>query len=248
MSNEPFFIVGAPRSGTTHLRNLLRLSPRLECPEETHLFRWSAPFGSPRFNQYYRKSKLFEEHRKLDGIDDFSFHHTLNTAHDRRMTMDWYGSEYLKRRGNPNGRWFEKTPQHNYGILLISEMYAESRFIHIHRHPLNVVASLMEGKVMPKHSFWGAVNSWLENAMIIKQYRRGSPERILDVSYEEFGDDPALIVRRILEFVDEDPETMPWRNIKAHPEKNKYKKVLTTEQIQGVMDATQLYREEYGYN
>src|SRR5690606_22254663 len=70
--NIPFFILGAPRSGTTLLRDLLREHPRLECPEETHFFRWSDPFASPKFISHY-KTKLFKTHRKMDQISEMNF-------------------------------------------------------------------------------------------------------------------------------------------------------------------------------
>ena len=42
----PFFVLGCVRSGTTMLRDALRMHPHLACPEETHFFRWGEPFGS----------------------------------------------------------------------------------------------------------------------------------------------------------------------------------------------------------
>ena len=49
--NTPFFVLGCVRSGTTLLRDILRQHPRLESPEETHFFRWSDPYGSPRYEK-----------------------------------------------------------------------------------------------------------------------------------------------------------------------------------------------------
>jgi len=139
--DTPFFIVGSPRSGTTLLRDLLREHPRLECPEETHFFRWADPFGSPKFTTHY-KTKLFREHRALDKIPEFDFDLMLKYAHSREHLAYDYGRNYLKVRGKPEARLYDKTPQNVYGIFLINAIYPNARFIHIYRNPLNVVASL----------------------------------------------------------------------------------------------------------
>ncbi len=247
MSNEPFFILGAPRSGTTMLRDALRLHSRLECPEETHIFRWGDPFGTQMFYRHYKGSKLFAKHREMDGIDNFGFHYTMQHCPSRRKLMDWYGREYLAARGNPEGRWFEKTPQNVYGILLLAESYPDAKFVHIHRHPLNVVSSLVEGVVMRKHDILGAISSWNESAMILRQFRKIDQQRVLDVPYEGFTAEPGVWVSKILEFVDEDVASINLKKLQTHREKNKYAKVLTQEQIVVVLQATEDYRADYGY-
>lgn len=247
MKNDPFFIIGAPRSGTTILRDVLRLHPRLECPEETHFFRWTDPYRSPRYRQHYAHSKLFARHREIDGIKNFPFHVTLQKGISRGQMQDWYGREFLKVRGNPDGRWFDKTPQNVYGILLLSEYYPRARFIHLHRNPLNVVASLVEGKVMPPHDLLGAINWWLETMMIMRQYKACNAERVLDVSYEQFTDRAAEVTKSILQFIDEPDSAMPYDKIHVHREKNKYRQVLDDSEVEKVLKMTEAYRPEYGY-
>ena len=88
--NTPFFLVGCVRSGTTLLRDLLRAHPRLECPEETHFFRWADPFGSARYRRMYVNSGLMKRHRELDGVDEYTFRYTLNVAKNRREMMEAY--------------------------------------------------------------------------------------------------------------------------------------------------------------
>src|SRR5262245_40208202 len=133
--NTPFFILGCVRSGTTMLRDFLRLHSRLECPEETHFFRWADPFGSPRYDRNYIAMKIFDQHRKMDGISNPEFFEAKDQANDRKEISDAYGRMYLKARNNEVGRWFDKTPQNIYGIFLISHLYPDAKFIHIHRHP-----------------------------------------------------------------------------------------------------------------
>jgi len=66
--NAPFFIVGCVRSGTTMLRDVLRRHPNLTAPEETHLFRWTEPFGTEAYMRGVRSNAVLKRHREMDGI------------------------------------------------------------------------------------------------------------------------------------------------------------------------------------
>lgn len=253
----PFFIVGCVRSGTTLLRNMLCLHERLECPQETHLFRWAEPFGSPEYNRNYKKAELFKIHRKQDGIRDFDFHYNLGYQFTRTGLMNWYGRTYLQQRGNPGGRWFEKTPQHVYNLLLLSEAYPEAKFVHLVRNPLNVVVSIMRGEVMPAMHLHGALNYWLEAAMILSQYRKLAPDRLLEIRYEDLVRDPDPQIVDILNFIGEPLEQFPFKRVsgvgsartvvRKRKLKDNYTKHLKPDQIEQVITYTEPYFSAYGY-
>lgn len=245
--NTPFFILGCVRSGTTMLRDLLRKHPRLECPEETHFFRWAEPFGSPTFINKYR-SKLLRKHRELDGVNEFDFFATLKFALSRKNLSDIYGNLYLEQKGCVDGRWFDKTPQNVYGALLLTASYPDAKFIHIYRNPLNVVASLMEGKVMPKHGLAGAVSYWNESMMILQEFKKLYPEKLLEIKYEDLTSDPMPHLSGMLEFLSEDSSLLEDLSHVTHPEKNKYKKKLTAEQIEVIIELTEPWFSQYGYS
>lgn len=244
--NMPFYILGCPRSGTTLLRDLLREHPRLECPEETHFFRWSDPFGSPKYASHY-KTKVMKHHRELDGISEFEFAVGLERAHSREHMAYAYGELYLERLKKPDARLYDKTPQNVYGIFLINAIYPKAKFIHIYRNPLNVVTSLMEGKVMPAHTLRGAVNSWIECMLLIDQFKKFRPELLLEVCYEDLSLNPDVHLKQILEFVDEDPALLPSQKSKTHKEKNKYMEKLDKQEIEIVLEKCEPYLSRYGY-
>lgn len=248
LSNTPFFILGAPRSGTTLLRNMLRLHDRLACPEETHFFRWADAFGTERFERHYQGSNLFSRHRDMDDIPTIDFFLALHNSRTRKELADWYGERMLEIKGIPDGRWFDKTPQNSYGVLLLAEAYPDARFIHIHRNPLNVVASLKSGRVMPAHTLDAAINSWLEPVMILRQFRRIAAERIMDVSYETLVDAPRPLLEDIFQYIGECASGLPWAEISTHPEKNRYLDVLTASEIDRVLEQTEGYRQDLGYD
>lgn len=242
----PFFILGCVRSGTTLLRDLLREHPRLECPEETHFFHWGDPFGTPRFASYYN-SKAFQQHRALDWISDEEFAALLQSCESREHLAYAYGQRFLQQIGREGARLFDKTPQNVYGLFLIHAVYPDARFIHIHRHPLNVVASLKEGKVMPPQTLWGAINYWKESALLLDQFRRYRPDLLLDVPYENLVTDPDATLAGILGFVGEDSALLPSQAGKTRPEKNRYREQLSAAEIRLVLDRCEPFASRYGY-
>lgn len=244
--NTPFFILGCVRSGTTMLRDLLRRHPRLECPEETHFFRWAEPYGSPNYIAKY-KQKLLQKHRELDGINEFDFFVALKLCKTRKELMDFYGGRYLELMNNPSGRWFDKTPQNVYGLLLLSGYYPDAKFIHIYRNPLNVVTSLLEGKVMPKHGLIGGISYWNESMIMFEQFKKLCPDRILEVRYESLTENPVKYIAEMLDFLGEDASLMEDISHLTHPEKNKYKQLLEQEDVEIIRDMTEPYFSRYGY-
>jgi len=247
--STPFFILGCVRSGTTLLRDILRQHPRLESPEETHFFRWSDPYGSPRYNKNYIGAKLFKDHRELDGISDEEFHGCRAMARDRKDMSDFYGKYYLAAQNNIHGRWFDKTPQNVYCILLLGYMYPTAKFIHIYRNPLNVVSSLKEGKVMAKHDTKGGVNYWMESMIMINEYKKmpGGADRFIEIKYEDMVSSPKKHIDSIFEFIKEDPSLMDYSKVSTHKEKDKYKKNLSDVEIEYVKKLTEPFRSMYGY-
>lgn len=247
-SNSPFFILGCVRSGTTLLRDLLRLHPRLECPEETHFFRWPDPYASPRFMHPYTKNKIIMKQRGMDGISEEEFAQLIRTSYSRKELAEGYGQLYLEKQGNSHGRWFDKTPQNIYGILLISQMIPDARFIHIYRNPLNVTASLLLGEVLSSDGIVDAINYWYEPMAIMQQYKQIAQERVIEISYEDLTTEPQSTLGAILKFVGENVDELILPRDMVHPERNKYMEVLTEEQVKDVKQYCMPYYREYGYS
>lgn len=245
--DAPFFIAGCARSGTTLLRQVLVRHPRLECPEETHFFRWPDPLGSPRFLRAL-DTRLLRRHRELDGISESEFREVLAAAANRRELAEGYARLYLRKRGNPEGRWFDKTPQHVYGLLLLRAAFPGSPIVHLHRHPLNVVASLLEGRVMPPQPFVSAVNYWVESMQILARFREAWPTRLIELSYEALTGRPRETVAALLSRLGEDPGLLKIPARLVRPERNRYAAVLSPAQVEQVLEASAPWRERFGYD
>lgn len=247
--DTPFFILGCVRSGTTLLRDILREHPRLESPEETHFFRWADPYGSPRYNKNYIGTKLFESHRELDQISLAEFNGVLALARNKKEISDYYARLYLKNNHKYKSRWFDKTPQNIYGVSLLNYMYPNAKFIHIYRHPYNVVSSLKEGKVMAKHDVKGGINYWLESMIMFNEFKKmpGLEGRIFELKYEDMVANPKQDIIELLQFLNEDPELFDFSKVKTHKEKDKYKKILTETEVSYIKEMCEPYFSHYGY-
>ena len=244
---SPFFILGCARSGTTLLRNVLRMHSSLVCPEETHFFRWGFPFASDEFFNIVHDDPTLKFHRELDRISGENFARIYETAESLKELQSGYAEALPEWRVASKHRWFDKTPQNVYGMLLISGMYPDAKFIHMHRHPLNVVASLKQGKVMPKHTVLAGINMWLEAATIVAEYDKAWPARVINVSYERLTDNPQSELESVLGFISEPWEDQLLQKVAIHPERNQYEAVLTEQEIAQVRRLLKEQMAAYGY-
>lgn len=232
---EPFFVVGAPRSGTTLLRDLLRQHPILECPEETSFYRWSDSFGTKAYTRTYRRNAVVCEHREKDGFSNKEFWEIYQKAKTRRQLQDLYMEQFIIKRGNPDGRWFEKTPQHSAGLLRLLCDYPDARIIHLYRSPLNVVASIKEGNTVGPQNVRGAANIWLEAVQGAQLVSQQWPDKIYQVRYEDMTVSPESVIAGILDFVKVPPFTAFPAEPRVWPMNLRYLERLKSREVDKVL-------------
>lgn len=216
------------------LRNILRLHPNLACPEETHFYRQASPFGSTEYVNFLKYNGTLIRHREMDKINEDEFGKLLSTSSTRRELIVQYMGLFAARNKPQATRWFEKTPQHFYGLPLLANDFPGARFIHIVRDPISVASSLKtatarsQGRVIGA-SVLEACNYWNEAAGIIRTLKLALGERLFEIRYEDFCADPQGGSSRILEFLDE-----PFDRIDGLPVREKSYSadpVLTAEEV-----------------
>jgi hypothetical protein len=202
----PIFIVGAPRSGTTLLRNALNRHSRIALCRETefrhYVYRRRAAFGplSDRRN----RERVVQQYLALERI-----RRTLLDLGDLAECLMEEGDSYsalfssmlrFYMRAHCKQRWGEKTPDHAFFAETLLEWYPGATVIHILRDPRDVVASLMDMPAFP-NSALGNANLWITFNRAAASANR-QPGYIL-VKYEDFVADPERELRRLCGFIGE---------------------------------------------
>lgn len=205
-SQGPVFIVGAPRSGTTLLRNTLNRHPALAICRETQFFHYvyrrRKAFGSLAVEENRRR--LLQQYLSLDRLRRTR----LDLAALERCLLE-EGTSYpdlfasllrFYMRVHGKQRWGEKTPGHARFTETLFEWYPDATVIHIVRDPRDVVASLMDMPFFP-NNIVGNANLWLTHNRSARrsQHRSG----YLLVRYEKLVTDSEGELRRICDALGE---------------------------------------------
>ena len=247
MKNSPFFIVGCVRSGTTLLRDVLRNHPHLAAPEETHFFRWAEPFGGIPYRKAVSDNRILKRHREMDGIEESEFQMILDQSISRADLCQRYMRLYIEKNKPGAHRWFDKTPQNVYGAALIAGELPTAKFIHIVRHPLDVVSSLRIGTIVKVQNLVAACNYWNEAAEIIQVVKRAYPDRVYEVRYEDFTRTLLPEIKKMLLFLGENFDREYFKDINTVPIQHNHKELFSDEEIVQIKLLCQRWGAHYGY-
>jgi hypothetical protein len=182
------FVVGAARSGTTWLMELLRHHPDVAAvPAESHLFDL---FLEPNLRMFDDMKRPGSRRRLMASV-------VSNADFERacRCFADVVFEAILRR--NPGARIIvEKSPPHALHWPSILRIVPGARFIHIVRDPRSVVASLIAASRVPFGRDWAprdaadAAGFWATHVVAGLRLQVSHPRRCLTVRYERLLTDP----------------------------------------------------------
>ncbi|HTR34716.1 MAG TPA: sulfotransferase [Bryobacteraceae bacterium] len=200
VTKPPVFIVGAPRSGTTLLLNMLNRHASLAIARETQFQRMvyarRKAFGDltdPRNRQRLVREYLSTKRFQRLGIETSKLaDRLLQDATDYRAFFTLLLEHYAQSQGK--SRFGEKTPYHADFAETLCEWYPGAVILHLVRDPRDVVASLQR---MPwaSHSVLNNARVWL-NLNRSAQRSRHRPG-YLEVRYEALVTKPERELARI---------------------------------------------------
>lgn len=171
------FVVGARRSGTNWLQQLLTLHPQVAAvPSETYLFWDAVPalqarvqhglFSSTKTGLTYMPREDF-----LDGVRDFCDRLFVNLRE-----AGGAGASYL----------VERTPWHARRVDVINAVYPDAAVLHIIRDPREVSASLVAQEWGPA-GYAEAAQEWVD---CIREARAAGHPRYREIRQEDLSNDP----------------------------------------------------------
>lgn len=214
MRSQPLVIIGAPRSGTTFLCNVLNQHPQIHLTDESRVFVLLKDFIEVRSN---RPDLIGRDFR-----DRF-------VAFARNSLGEWVERFYREVLGVTAPIWGDKHPPYADPTLLSGRKGAEPRlprsgsalrlirsclphakFIHIHRDPLQVAHSLVR-------KGWAAsiddgVEVWRQYVgEIVEFFGETDRDRHLTIAYRDLLEAPELVSSTIGRFL----RLPEWRSIEA---------------------------------
>jgi len=216
LPQDPVFIVGYPRSGTTLLQGLLSTQPGFYSFPETHYFdviykelkldwrgRVRADCLAPLFSQIREKTSLRIEPPWEEWVRELVQHHQLTPKTLLECIVLGFLLERHAAQALQQGyRWVEKTPVHFRHIDRIKDFYPASRILFILRHPVPAVFSRIR-KFPFNRDFSPALLAERWNGMIrnLETARHRYPADIFVIRYEDLTADPGQVMGGVVEFL-----------------------------------------------
>ncbi|MEB3359570.1 MAG: sulfotransferase [Synechococcales bacterium] len=187
--SQPFFLVGAERSGTTVLRLMFDHHPQIAwCNEFEYAVDQVSPNGQwPDLANYYA---WLETHRIFQATG-FSI--------DKALEYPELVNSFLVQKRDRTGKPVVGATVHRHFDRLL-HVWPEARFIHIIRDGRDVARSCIgmgwAGNV------WCGVDRWLEAEQLWESLQRSlTPDRYIELTYEELIANPKETLMRLSEFL-----------------------------------------------
>ena len=213
LNQNPIFIVGFPRSGTTLLQSLLSQQKNLYSFQETHFF----CNVINKINYNGNKSIKLESLEKTFKIISIKTGHNFNDisqnnisllAHKKELTIkilfEFLVFDLLKKQNKNNEiskmRWIEKTPGHLFQMEMIHSLYDNAKFIEIIRDPLNSIASVKK-KLVPDESYFYLAKRWRYGRKVFRDFSKRFPNNTISIKYEELIKNPGKEIIRVCNFL-----------------------------------------------
>lgn len=205
----PFFILGAPRSGTSLLGRMLGSHPALAMPDEIKLFETFLPllplYGDLR--QPKRLRRLVEDMlgwrwvRRLPDPPPVEAVLARVARHDLPGVIEALLAAWAAGQGKE--RWGDKTPSNLYFWPLIAGAFPGSPIIHILRDGRDVVLSQIQAPFGPK-TVAGAAERWVRFVSEIRAIGDQAGSRpYVEIRYEDLLARPEATIGRVLEALGE---------------------------------------------
>jgi len=186
-SDEPIFIVGLQRSGSTLIEQILASHPAIEATSELMAMQ-----------------HLWEEHVARSAGDPFA---ALATLKPEIFTA--IGEEYLARTrafrqlGRP--RFIDKLPANWMNVGLIRLALPNAKIVDARRHPLGSGWSNFKQHYATGVTFSYSLDSigafYADYIRMMRHFDAVQPGAILHVIHERLVDDPEAEIRRMLDFL-----------------------------------------------
>ncbi len=217
--DNPFFIVGSGRSGSTLLRLILNRHPNLCIPPESwFLLPLEARFGlnsALSRNEISKACEMVIHHRRWPDFDipaaEFSQHVADRGVNSILGLSDTFFAIHCDRAGK--FRWGDKTPPYVKIVPQLLELYPKAKIVYLVRDGRDVAMSFTNARWHGPGA-WANTREWIESVQQFASLSR-RPElltRIIRVVYEDLVENSERVTRQVCEFLGESyyPNMLEW--------------------------------------
>jgi hypothetical protein len=228
---KPFFVVSAPRSGSTLLRLMLDAHPRLAVPPPGWLFDMVYPylFSYGDLRQPANLLALAEDILATPTVGKWPGKPTaqaLVEAAGAPAFADVYAALHrLYAKSEGKARWGEKTPRNGFWMDEIRALFPDVQFIHIVRDGRDQAIDISDSMLLPYSVYTGA-SLWQRYVNAIRESAsRLPPSAYCEIRYEDLCASTEATVRKLCSFLGEPfdagmlspHETRSAKNWSGHP-------------------------------
>jgi hypothetical protein len=200
LPQDPIFIVGYPRSGTTLLQRLLVAQPGIFSFPETHYFcviekqlkydREGHILPScldKVFEKILEKMEFHFSPEEKDSIRRSVEEKTLSSKDLFEMIVTrlliGLSPDLLQM---PSFRWLEKTPNHAHFLEHIVQLYPRAQALHILRHPVPAIFSRkLKFPFNQDTSLTELARRWNRMLEDVELFKKKFPDHLLSLRYED---------------------------------------------------------------
>jgi sulfotransferase family protein len=228
---KPFFVVSAPRSGSTLLRLMLDAHPRLAVPPPGWLFDMVYPylFSYGDLRQSANLLALAEDILATPTVGKWPGKPTAQVLVNEAGApgfADVYGALHrLYARTEGKARWGEKTPRNGFWVDEIRALFPDAQFIHIVRDGRDQAIDISDSMLLPYSVYTGAT-LWQRYVNAIRESASRLPaDAYCEIRYEDLCGNTEATVRELCSFLGEPfdagmlspHETRSAKNWSGHP-------------------------------
>lgn len=277
LAQNPIFVVGYPRSGTTLLQALLATQGDLLTFPETHFF--STVFaGNADFCETIdpiAANDVLDKIAKKSGIAFAAdFLRTLPSHEDSapipvKEFFETLVAKLMSEAAEPSRCWLEKTPDHGLYMQHILRFYPDARFVGIIRNPFSAIHSRTKFFTSQADNLLSLLSTqWLKHVKAFEGFQAEHPQISRLIKYEDLTKDPEGLISNLCQFLEIEFEPEKLNNYQKKAEsivqpfehwkqdvkssmifirKDKPQSLFSTGEIMKIQSIVLLKMKQYGY-
>lgn len=214
LAEEPIFLIGHPRSGTTWAYDILTAHPEVAGVLESWIFTPSVGIARLFRPEQWEPRELARQ-REIHGGRGIGLSQMVSRE-ELAAEVRLFAGRLMARALGPEHRFLvEKTPTPYTALDVVTEVFAGARFVHVLRDGRDVAVSLSAaarawnpgwrmfaaGPGLARYrGVLNSARSWEATIRATRDVGRRLGDRYLEVRYEELKTRPAESVRALLDF------------------------------------------------